>query len=125
VNGLEEYFEKTAFPTLGCKGTFWSAMAEMTPDEAYQIEHPQRGLRGMAQMVNIPLTYWWHRPEWYSRSMIISTDFFLGNNIIEMSVQVNKNKLVCPPPTDNGGGGTFTLVNAILVLLSLLIASTL
>lgn len=93
---LERYFEEEALPRYGCSGVWWSAMAEMTPTPADVILIPLRGLRGFAQMVNIPLTYWWMREEWYSRTMIVSTDFFLGNNIIEMSVTTNRERAVCP-----------------------------
>lgn len=71
-------------------------MAEMTPTSSDSILYPLRGLRGFAQMINLPLTYWWMRPDWYSRSMIVSTDFFLGNNIIEIAFQVNLNMQGCP-----------------------------
>jgi len=96
VDPLEQYFETEAIPRYGCSGVWWSAMAEMTPTTQDAILYPFRGLRWFAQMVNIPLSYWWMRPHWYSRSMIVSTDFFLGNNIIEMAVKANKEGAVCP-----------------------------
>jgi hypothetical protein len=132
VPPLEEYFEKEAFSKYGCSGKFWSAMAEMTPRTADAIGNPRKGLRGFAQEVNIPLTYWWQRPHWYSRSMIVSTDFFLGNNIVEMSVEANRNRAICKAaefvtstekPADSAGSLT-TYFN-IWLLITLIISSLL
>ena len=91
---LESYFE-TTIPNRGCRRNFWSAMAELTPASLDIISRPYFGLRGFAQLVNLNVTYWFERPEWYSNSMIIATDFYLGNNIVEMSVKVNQNGAVC------------------------------
>jgi hypothetical protein len=96
VDPLEQYFANEALPRYGCSGNWWSAMAEMTAAPEDVILYPLRGLRGMAQMMNIPLTFWWMRESWYSRTNIVSTDFFLGSNIIEMAVHVNKEGGVCP-----------------------------
>lgn len=67
-------------------------MAEITPKPIDYLSKPRYGLRGFAELVNIPLTYWFHRQKWYSNCMIVSTDFFLGNNLIEMAVEVNRHK---------------------------------
>jgi hypothetical protein len=89
---LERYLSE-ALEKYGGKGMFWSAMAELTPKPIDYISKPKYGLRGFAEWVNLPLTYWFQNQEWYSKCMIVSTDFHLGNNIIEMSVEVNRNKV--------------------------------
>lgn len=96
VDPLEQYFEQEALPRYGCAGVWWSAMAEMTTTAEDVLLQPLVGLRGFAQRINLPLTYWWMRPTWYARSMIVSTDFFLGNNIIEMAMKVNRERASCP-----------------------------
>jgi len=88
---LERYLE-SAMDKFGNQGLFWSAMAELTPKPYDYISKPRFGLRGFAQLVNVPLTYWFHRPQWYSKCMIVSTDFYLGNNIIETCIEVNRHK---------------------------------
>lgn len=95
---LEKYMDE-ALQKHGCKGTFWSLMAELTPKPIDYISKPRFGLRGFAELVNLPLTYWFQSNEkdWYAKCNIVSTDFHLGNNMIEMSVEVNKHKVLAPP----------------------------
>jgi hypothetical protein len=95
LHELESYLNG-AKDQYGCRGNFWSAMAELTPTTNDIILKPNFGLRGFAQLVNIPVTEWYRQESWYSKSNIISTDFFLGNNIIEMSVEVNRRRASCP-----------------------------
>jgi len=80
---------------FGCQGNFWSAMAELTPTPADIILKPRVGLRGFAELINLPITAWFARKDWYSRANIVSTDYYLGNNIIEMAVKVNQNQATC------------------------------
>ncbi|CAL8118844.1 unnamed protein product [Orchesella dallaii] len=91
IGDLEKYladilvnFKQTSY--------FWSAMAEITPKPIDYVSKPRYGLRGFAEHVNIPLTYWFQRKNWYSNCMIVATDFYLGNNLIEMAVEVNRHK---------------------------------
>ena len=70
-------------------------MAELTPTPTDIITKPKYGLRGMAQDVNIPLTYWFESAPWFSKANIIATDYFLGNNLIEMSIVGNTNRISC------------------------------
>lgn len=95
LGDLETYLQG-AMSTYGCTNYFWSSMAEITPRTEDIISKPTYGLRGFAQEVNIPLNEWFQRPEWYSKVNIISTDYFLGNNVIEITVIGNQNRISCP-----------------------------
>ncbi len=88
---LEKYLGDTL---VNSKHTdyFWSAMAEITPKPIDYLSKPRYGLRGFAELVNLPLTYWFQRQKWYANCMIVATDFHLGNNLIEMAVEVNRHK---------------------------------
>lgn len=92
---MEAYFQRT-LPEISCKDNIFSSMAELTPTEADVILRPKFGLRGFAQIVNLPVTTWFRRESWYTRANIVATDFYLGNNIIEMSYEVNSKNAVCP-----------------------------
>lgn len=70
-------------------------MAELTATASDVATKPHLGLRGMAQAVNGQVTKWFHRKDWYSRAMTIATDYFLGNNLIETAIRVNRNGGSC------------------------------
>lgn len=53
------------------------------------------GIRGYANISNPQIKAWYRQRDWYERSMIVATDFYLDNNLIEISFEANKNKLVC------------------------------
>ena len=94
VEDLEVYLSG-ALNEFGCKGQFWSAMAELTPTATDIILKPNVGLRGFAELINLLVTSWFQSKDWYSRANIISTDYYLGNNIIEMAIKVNQNQATC------------------------------
>jgi len=89
---LEKYLGDKLSNAQNNNDYFWSAMAEITPKPIDYVSKPRYGLRGFAELVNIPLTYCFQRPKWYSNCMIVATDFHLGNNLIEMAVEVNRHK---------------------------------
>jgi hypothetical protein len=97
VNKLEdlELYLNEAMLEFGCRGEFWSAMAELTPTATDIILKPNVGLRGFAEISNLPVTSWFKAEAWYSRTNIVSTDYYLGNNIIEMAVKVNQHAGTC------------------------------
>ncbi|ODN06260.1 PI-PLC X domain-containing protein 1, partial [Orchesella cincta] len=82
-------FLRTALQRRGGGNQLWAAMAEFTPKPLDIVLRPTQGLRNMAQTVNIPMTFWYQDKSWYTRSNIIATDFFLGNNIIQTSIIAN------------------------------------
>lgn len=72
-------------------GRLTSAMAQLTPTTTGAILNLYGGLRKMADNVNREITKWF-RYEWNQCANIVATDFFLGNNIIEVSIEVNKKR---------------------------------
>lgn len=82
---------------FGCQRRFWALMTELTPTTRDILTRPHLGLRGMAQSVNRNVTTWFRRKAWYSRAMSVASDFFLGNNLIEMAIKVNQHGAFCTP----------------------------
>ncbi|GFU90404.1 hypothetical protein TNCV_1328581 [Trichonephila clavipes] len=69
----------------------WSAMAELTPTTSGVLIDKYGGLRSLAQEVNIYVTKWF-RDRWWKCANIVSTDYFLGNNVIDVSIEANAKK---------------------------------
>jgi len=88
-------FLKGSLQRRGGGNQMWASMAEFTPKPLDIVLRPTQGLRNMAQTVNIPLTFWYQDKSWYTRSNIIATDFFLGNNIIQTSIIANYKGYKC------------------------------
>jgi len=102
----QEWGDKRSLPNLksfllesvkkrGGKGQVWAAMAEFTPKPLDIVLRPTQGLRNMAQTVNIPLTYWFNDKSFFSRANVIATDFFLGNNLVQKSINSNYKRAKC------------------------------
>jgi len=73
---LKEFLDE-ALHRRSRRGIMWAAMAEFTPKPLDIVLRPTSGLRNMAQVVNIPMTYWFQGKTWYPKANIIATDFFL------------------------------------------------
>lgn len=86
---LEEFFERNMchFRHRG----IWSAMAELTPTSLGVLRDKYGGLRNLAQDVNVYVTKWF-RERWWQCANVVATDFFLGNNIIDVSIEANTRK---------------------------------
>ncbi|XP_067140036.1 LOW QUALITY PROTEIN: PI-PLC X domain-containing protein 1-like [Centruroides vittatus] len=90
VEDLKEFF--SAFYNRSEVPPFlWSAMAELTPDMTYIFEHVHKGLRVLADDVNRNVTHWF-RDKWGKFSNIVATDYFLGNDIIAVAIDINRKK---------------------------------
>ena len=72
----------------------WADMAELTPTAFDIILKPNLGLRKMADEVNRNLTIW-AREDWWDKANIVATDFFLGNNIIDIALEANLRRRWC------------------------------
>ena len=71
-------------------------MAEFTPKPLDIVLRPTQGLRNFAQKVNPWLSNVIHEDrQWLTKSNIIATDFFLGNNVIQTSINANYKRLKC------------------------------
>lgn len=89
LSSLKNYLNQTICRHRNRRLT--SAMAQLTPTTAGAIFNTYGGLRNMADKVNRALTKWF-RDEWNDCANIVATDFFLGNNIIEISIETNKKR---------------------------------
>lgn len=69
----------------------YSAMVEITPTTSTVLRDKHGGLRILAQEVNSLVTKWF-RKRWWNCTNIVSTDYFLGNNIIDVSIEANIRK---------------------------------
>lgn len=72
--------------------SLWAAMAELTPTPLDVMFNPTGSLRAMADAVNRNLTSWF-KNQWWPHANIVATDFFLGNNLIDVAVTANLRKI--------------------------------
>ncbi|XP_035223126.1 PI-PLC X domain-containing protein 1-like [Stegodyphus dumicola] len=93
---LKRYFEET-YKKPRPEG-LWASMAELTPNARTIPRHPFTGLRIFADLINRNVTRWF-RDLFWRKANIIATDYFLGNNIIDVAIQINKIKGYCPKET--------------------------
>ena len=68
-------------------------MAELTPSP-WDIIIPNRGLRDLAQKANSEVTKWF-RDEWWHSASVVATDFFHGNDMIDVSIEANIKRRKC------------------------------
>ncbi|XP_066972494.1 uncharacterized protein [Macrobrachium rosenbergii] len=73
----------------------WAAMAHLTPSFWDVILRSHEGVRGLSDRVNRPVTMWL-RERWAHLANIVATDFFRGNNIINIAIRTNLALSVCP-----------------------------
>ncbi|XP_032780969.2 PI-PLC X domain-containing protein 1 isoform X2 [Daphnia magna] len=71
--------------------TAWSAMAELTPNSIDVTTDRLGGLRNAADLVNRNVTTWF-RERWSEWATIVSLDFFLGSNIVDLAIQENQRR---------------------------------
>lgn len=94
--GLFEYLDSVLTKPQPLKSPntlnpLWAIMAELTPIPLDIIFNPSGGLRQMADAVNRNLSTLFQK-EWWKQTNIVATDFFLGNNLIDVSIQSNIKK---------------------------------
>lgn len=70
----------------------WSTMAELTPTVIDIMLKASGGLREMADSTNQNITTWFQKT-WWKEANIVATDFFLGNNIIDVAIESNVRKM--------------------------------
>ncbi|XP_066999455.2 PI-PLC X domain-containing protein 1 [Anabrus simplex] len=70
----------------------WAAMAELTPTPLEVMFKPSGSLRQMADSINRNITTWF-RNVWWQNANIVATDFFLANNLIDVSIAANLRKM--------------------------------
>jgi len=91
IEGLAAYMNETT-----CRkyfGELRSMMAELTPTVFGAISDKYDGNRKLAQQVNRPVTDW-IRDRWLHCVNIVTTDYFLGNDLIELSIYSNRMRIL-------------------------------
>lgn len=90
VEGLAQYMNETT-----CRKYFnelRSMMVELTPTVFGAISDKYDGNRRLADSANRPVTDW-IRQRWLHCMNIVASDFFLGNDIIRLSIYANRKRL--------------------------------
>lgn len=83
---LQQYMDKD-------QTQIWSAMAELTPT-AMDVLFTNSSLRILAEEVNSNVTVW-ARDLWWQQANVIAVDFFMGTNIVDVSVESNLKRRIC------------------------------
>ncbi|XP_074030876.1 PI-PLC X domain-containing protein 2 isoform X2 [Leptinotarsa decemlineata] len=89
VPALKNYIQKTINERnpLGSTNPNWALMAELTP-RPIDIIFRRNGLRKLAHDANVEVTKWF-RDQWGKKSNIVATDYFLGNDMINVAMSIN------------------------------------
>lgn len=82
--------KRVGFPRL------WAAMAHLTPSLWDLILRSHVGVRGLADRVQYAITRWL-RVRWGHMSNIVASDFFRGNDIINVAIRTNLALSLCRP----------------------------
>lgn len=91
-SGLRNFLQRSMDSAKQRAPGLWAAMAELTPTPLDVMFNPTGSLRTMADAVNRNLTSWF-RNQWWPHANIVATDFFLGNNLIDVAVTANLRKI--------------------------------
>ncbi|GLG96204.1 Uncharacterized protein GBIM_03026 [Gryllus bimaculatus] len=92
--GLKNFLQRTmdtARPRSD-EPQLWAAMAELTPTPLEVMFKPSGSLRQMADSINRNVTTWF-KTMWWQKANIVATDFFLGNDLINVAVAANLRKM--------------------------------
>lgn len=98
VDGLASYMNETT-----CRkyfGELRSLMVELTPTVFGAISDKYDGNRKLAQQVN-RLVNDWIRDRWLHCINIVASDYFLGNDLIRMSIYANRMRFTPQPARRN------------------------
>lgn len=90
VNDLKRYLSTAIQEHKTIQNPMWALMAELTP-QPLDLVFRMNNLRKLAEDVNKQVTKWF-RDEWFKDVNIIATDYFLGNDIINVAIEVNRNR---------------------------------
>lgn len=63
-------------------------MAQLTASQTDILFNPTGSLRKMAYSVNQHVTKW-YKQLWWQDANIVTSDFFLGNNLISVAIEAN------------------------------------
>lgn len=86
TSDLKSYMEDKINSHSTGNNPFWALMAELTP-QAIDIILLTNDLRKLADDVNRHITKWF-RDDWSQQSInIVASDFFLGNDLINVAIR--------------------------------------
>ncbi|CAH1183234.1 unnamed protein product [Phaedon cochleariae] len=91
---LKSFLEKSISEQDNAKSVnpFWALMAELTP-QPIDLVFRTNNLRKLAAEINPRVTKWF-RDEWGAKSNIVATDYFLGNDMINVAIDINTHRNV-------------------------------
>ncbi|XP_030747694.1 uncharacterized protein LOC115876150 [Sitophilus oryzae] len=92
VSELKDYLWRSISEYKGFRNPLWALMAELTPG-TWDVILRKNNLRVLAQNVNKEVTKWF-RDEWFNEANIVTSDYFLGNDLIRVAIEGNKAKNV-------------------------------
>ena len=90
VNNLDDlfnYFDEQ-IPYNAGRTSLWSAMTELTPSSVDVTVNRWGGLTGASNITNIPVSLKF-RSEWWTQANIVSMDFFLGSDVVDIAIDGN------------------------------------
>ncbi|KRT81974.1 hypothetical protein AMK59_6101 [Oryctes borbonicus] len=88
VNGLKNYLQASIKSHNTISNPLWALMAELTISPLDVIFNSASNAK-LADKVNRELTKWF-RDEWPREPNIVATDYFLGNDLINVAIEANK-----------------------------------
>ncbi|CAL4159565.1 unnamed protein product [Meganyctiphanes norvegica] len=74
--------------------SLWSAMAEFTPSALDVAVDHWHGLRGAAEITNLPVTKWL-RESWWKMANIVAMDYLPASGVVEAAIEANMARLSC------------------------------
>lgn len=90
-NYINDVLTESETKIRNTQNPLWAIMAELTPNPLDVLFKTSSGLRQMADSVNRNLTMFFQE-SWWKQTNIVASDFFLGNNLIEVAVKSNMKK---------------------------------
>lgn len=90
VKDLRNFIETTLESHSNFWNPMWALMAELTPQPIDYIFRTNN-LRKLADEANKHVTVWF-RDDWPNQVNVIASDYFLGNDIVHVAIEVNRNK---------------------------------
>lgn len=79
------------------KDKLWAAMAELTLT-FYDALFTNKTIRDQANEINRLLSLWFdENQDWTENANIVATDYFLGNEVIDLAIRTNLRKATTQP----------------------------
>lgn len=88
VDELKDYLRTTIKNHNSASNPMWALMAELTLSSV-DVIFGTNNIRKLADRTNRHLTKWF-RDEWAKETNIVATDYFLGNDLINVAIEANK-----------------------------------